>query len=140
MTSKAEIVKAEEDQSNLLKNIAEFTNKSRPRCENVRIKKRYLWKCKSSLRRSRINSRIFPIKATQSEERIKILTSKQMFQTLPTAFVQVKAGNTSENLLNEIYQIIYFLCWEKEITIKVHNNVMNSIKVQYKNQYFICEF
>ena len=63
-----------------------------------------------------------------------------MFQTLPTAFVQVKAGNTSENLLNEIYQIIYFLCWEKEITIKVHNNVMNSIKVQYKNQYFICEF
>ena len=52
-----------------------------------------------------------------------------MFQTLPTAFVQVKAGNTSENLLNEIYQIIYFLCREKEITIKVHNNVMNSIKV-----------
>ena len=30
-----------------------------------------------------------------------------MFQRLPIALVQVKAGNTSENLLNESKQIIY---------------------------------
>ena len=32
-----------------------------------------------------------------------------MPQRLPIAVVQVKAGNTSENLLNEIRQIIYSL-------------------------------
>ena len=38
----------------------------------------------------------------------KILTPKQMLQRLPIALAQVKVGNTSENLLNEIHQIIYF--------------------------------
>ena len=60
---------------------------------------------------------------------LKILTSKQMIQRLPMALAQVKAGNTSENLLNEITQIIYSLYREKEITRKVHNNIMNSIKL-----------
>ena len=32
-----------------------------------------------------------------------------MVQRLPIALVQVKTGNTSENLLNEIKQIIYSL-------------------------------
>ena len=32
----------------------------------------------------------------------KILIPKQMLQRLPTALVQVKAGNNSESLLNEI--------------------------------------
>ena len=36
------------------------------------------------------------------EKRLKILTSKQMFQRIPIAIAQVKAINTSENLLNEI--------------------------------------
>ena len=33
---------------------------------------------------------------------LKILTTKQMFQRLPVALVQVKAGKISKNLLNEI--------------------------------------
>ena len=52
-----------------------------------------------------------------------------MVQRLLTALAQVKAGNTSENLLNEIRQIIYSLYQEKEITKKVYNNIINSIKV-----------
>ena len=32
-----------------------------------------------------------------------------MIQRLPTALAQVKAGNTSEKLLNEIRQIIFFV-------------------------------
>ena len=52
-----------------------------------------------------------------------------MLQRLPIALVQVKDGNTSENLLNEIKQIIYSLHRAKEITKKVYNNIMNSIKV-----------
>ena len=45
-----------------------------------------------------------------------------MLQRLPVALTQVKADNTSENLLNEIRQIIYscksYIVWEKEITEK----------------------
>ena len=33
---------------------------------------------------------------------LKILTSKQMLQRLPIALAQLKAGNNSESLLNEI--------------------------------------
>ena len=41
-----------------------------------------------------------------------------MRQRLPVALVQVKADNTSENLLNEIRQMIYSLNPAKEITKK----------------------
>ena len=51
-----------------------------------------------------------------------------MLQRLPIALAQVKAGNTSKNLLNEIKHI-YFLYRAKEVTKKVYNNVINSIKV-----------
>ena len=47
-----------------------------------------------------------------------------MIQRLPMAFAQVKAGNNSENLLNEIRQIIYSLYQSKEVTKKVYNNLM----------------
>ena len=40
---------------------------------------------------------------------LKILTPKQMLQRLPIAFAQVRAGNDSENLLNEIRQIFHSL-------------------------------
>ena len=52
-----------------------------------------------------------------------------MFQRLQIAIGQVKAGNTSGNLLNEIRQIIYALYQEKEVIKKVKNNIRNSIKV-----------
>ena len=45
-----------------------------------------------------------------------------MLQRLPIALAQVKAGNISENLLNEIRQTIYSLYWEKETTQKIYNN------------------
>ena len=44
---------------------------------------------------------------------LKTLTHKQMLQKLPIALAQVKAGNNSENLLNEIRQIIYSLYQSK---------------------------
>ena len=66
---------------------------------------------------------------TKYEEGLKILTPKQMLQRLQIALAQIKAGDTCEGLLNEIRQIIYSLYRSKEITKKVYNNVMNSIKV-----------
>ena len=60
---------------------------------------------------------------------LKILTPKQMLQRLPIALAQVKAGNNSENLLNEIRQIVYSLYQSKEITKKVYNNIIKSIQI-----------
>ena len=40
---------------------------------------------------------------------LKILSHKQMLQRLPVALAQIKAGNNSESLLNEIRQIVYSL-------------------------------
>ena len=66
---------------------------------------------------------------TKFGEGLKVLTPKQMLQRLPIALAEAKAGNTSENLLNEIRQIIYSLYRAKEITKKAYSNIMNSIKV-----------
>ena len=59
---------------------------------------------------------------------LKILTPKQMLQRLPIALAQVKACNNSENLLNEIRQIIYSLYQSKEITKKTYNNIIKAIQ------------
>ena len=50
----------------------------------------------------------FTNKKNKTERKgLKILTPKQMLQRLPIALAQVKAGNNSESLLNEIRQIVY---------------------------------
>ena len=59
---------------------------------------------------------------------LKILTPKQMLQRLPIVLAQVKAGNNSESLLNEIRQIVYSLYQLKEITKKVYNEIIESIQ------------
>ena len=60
---------------------------------------------------------------------LKILTPNQMLKRLPIALAQMKAGNYSESLLNEIRQIVYSLYRSKEITKKVYHNIIKSIKV-----------
>ena len=52
-----------------------------------------------------------------------------MVQRLPIALARTKAGNNSENLLNDIRQIVYFLYQSKKTTKKVYNNIIKSIKV-----------
>ena len=54
---------------------------------------------------------------TTKNKGLKILSPKQMLQRLPIALTQVKAGNTSENLLNEIKQII-ILCIDQKKLLK----------------------
>ena len=58
------------------------------------------------------------ILAKQEGTGLKILTLKQMLQRLPIVLVQIKAGNNSESLLNEIRQIVDSLYQSKEITKK----------------------
>ena len=64
----------------------------------------------------------------QEGKGLKILTPNQILKRLPIALAQIKGGNNSESLLNEIRQIVYSLYRSKEITKKVYNNIINSIK------------
>ena len=49
---------------------------------------------------------------------LKILTPKQTLQRLPIALAQIKAGNNSESLLNEITQIVYSMYQSKKLPEK----------------------
>ena len=79
-------------------------------------------------------SKIFLIKSIGAgflnfnRSELKILTPKQMLQRFLIALAQVKAGNNSESLLNEIRQIVYSLYQSKQITKKVYNNIIKSIQ------------
>ena len=122
------------DQTNLLKNWIEFGERYRPRTKKDTNKKRNTFESVNALQEDRelilnaFRSGIFPMKEKQGKG-LKMLTPKQMLQRLPIALAQVKGGITSENLLNEIRQIIYSLYRAKEITKNVCNNIMNSIRV-----------
>ena len=80
--------------------------------------------------------KIFPTKtkgtgySDSEHSNLKIVIPKQMLQRLPIALAQVKAGNNSENSLNEIRQIVYSFYQSKEITKKVYNNITKSIQIK----------
>ena len=82
-----------------------------------------------------LESKILPIKTKgtgnldSKHSSLKILTPKQMLQRLPIAFAQTKAGSNSGSLLNEIRQFVDLLYQSKEITKKVYNKIIKSIKV-----------
>ena len=59
----------------------------------------------------------------------KILAPGQMLQRLPISLAQINAGNNSQSLSNEIRQIFYSLYQSKEITKKLYNNILKSVKV-----------
>ena len=84
-TLKASIVKVEEDQSNLLKNLVEFNNKSGPKMKENENEKRDTYENAYALNEGReltanaFKSGIFPTKATQAKG-LKMLTPKQTLQ------------------------------------------------------------
>ena len=128
------------EQANLLSYINDFIRKTKPRNPEKRKLRSDVLNSVTGL----VSGREMVLKAFQNgifhkleksqegkgaNERLKILTPNQMLKRLPIALAQVKAGNNSESLLNEIRQIVYSLYRSKEITKKVYNNIINSIKV-----------
>ena len=120
--------------------MTDFGDISRPKMAEGKIKKEILIKVHMLFMKFENCFQKWNIynKKTQGKG-LKIWTPKQMLQRLPIVLAHVKAGNTSENLLNEIRQIKYSLYRAKEITKKLYK-IMISIKVQYKNEYYIYEF
>ena len=87
------------------------------------LKVEYSQKRKQGKRLTSILDEVF------DNKQIKILTPKEMLQSLPIALTQVKTGNKPKNLLNESRQVLYSMYQEKAVTKKVYNNIMNSIKL-----------
>ena len=58
---------------------------------------------------------------------LKILTLNQMFSRLPISLAQLKAGNNSEKLKNEIRQILYSLHRSKKLTKQLHKSLIDII-------------
>ena len=123
------------EQANLLSYISDFM-KTKPRDSEKRRLRADVLNSVTGLVQGReavltaFKSRIFQVSKKSLEgEGLKILTPNQMLKRLPIAVAQVKASNNSESLLNEIRRIVYSLYRSKEITKKVYNNIINSIKV-----------
>ena len=58
---------------------------------------------------------------------LKIITANQMFSRLPITLVQLKAGNNSEKLKNEIRQWLYSLYRSKKLTKQFYKSLMDII-------------
>ena len=64
---------------------------------------------------------------SKKEPGLKILTPNQIFSRLSISLAQLKAGNNSEKLKNEIRQLLYSLYRSKKLTRNVYNNLINTI-------------
>ena len=131
------------EQTNLLSYIYDFTKKTKPRNPAQKKLRAEVLDSVTSLIEGRemvltaVKSGIFQVfqepqesqEGTGANEMLKILTTNQMLKRLPIALAQLKAATNSESLLNEIREVVYFLYRSKEITKKVYNNIINSIKV-----------
>ena len=60
----------------------------------------------------------------QKGQGIKILTPSQMLNRLPIALVQLQAGNNSNNLKNEIRQLLYSLYHSKNMTKQIYKSLV----------------
>ena len=69
----------------------------------------------------------FNNKQNQIGEGLKILTPNQMLSRLPITLAQLKAGNNSEKLKNEIRQLFYSLQRSKKLTKQFYKNLVDII-------------
>ena len=63
----------------------------------------------------------------QKGEGLKILTPNQMLSRLPISLAQLKAGNNSEKLKNEIRQLLYSLYRSKKLTKQLYKSLVDII-------------
>ena len=68
-------------------------------------------------------------KQNQQGQGLKILTPSQILTRLPISLAQLKAGNNSEQLKNEIRQLLYSLYRSKNMTKQVYNNLISTYEL-----------
>ena len=64
-------------------------------------------------------------KVNKKEKGLKIMTPKQMITRLPILLAQLKAGNNSQKLKNEIRQIVYSLYRSKNLSKTIYNHLIS---------------
>ena len=113
---------ADKDQSSLVNEVTRFNCSKKPKTLEIRQNKKDTLENLKALYSGRqkvleaFQGGIFSLNKTEGtgfsdhrQSNLKILTPKQMLQRLSIVLAQVKARNRSENLLNEIRQIVYSL-------------------------------
>ena len=63
----------------------------------------------------------------QAGKGLKLLTPNQMLSRLPISLAQLKAGNNSEKLKNEIRQLLYSLYRSKKLTKQLYKSLIDII-------------
>ena len=63
----------------------------------------------------------------QKAKGLKILTPNQMLSRLPISLAQLKAGNNSEKLKDEIRQLLYSLYRSKKLTKQLYKSLVDIV-------------
>ena len=112
-----------EDQIYLIK---EVLNRMKKAIENVSENK----PVKTEENKKKINIVEHTLYFNQLEQKgkgLKILTPNQMLCRLPITLAQLKAGNNSEKLKNEIRQLLYSLYRSKKLTKQLYKSLIDII-------------
>ena len=78
----------------------------------------------------KIVSKILDFNLNERKQRgqgLKILTPNQMLSRLPILLAQLKGGNNSEKLKNEIRQLLYSLYRSKKFTRNIYQSLIDII-------------
>ena len=70
---------------------------------------------------------LYFIQLDQSGQGLKILTPHQILSRLPISLAQLKTGNNSEKLKNEIRQLLYSLYRSKKLTKQLYKSLIDII-------------
>ena len=115
--------KKNEDQAYLIK---EMLNRMKEAIKNVSKNRKF--KIEENEKTINIFERVLYFnQLDQSGQGLKILTPNQMLSRLPISLAQLKAGNNSEKLKNEIKQILYSLYTSKKLTKQLSKSLIDII-------------
>ena len=115
--------KKNEDQAYLIK---EMLNRMKEVIKNVSKNRKF--KIEENEKTINIVERVLYFnQLDQSGQGLKILTPNQMPSRLPISLAQLKAGNNSEKLKNEIRQILYSLYRSRKLTKQLYKNLVDII-------------
>ena len=114
---------------------SEFVEKIKIRCSNLKNETEKMSKTEIKNEKPNkilgiVNEIIDFNKKTQKQKEglgLKILTPNQMLGRLPISLAQLKAGNNSEKLKNEIRQLLYSLYRSKKLTKQLYKSLIDII-------------
>ena len=121
-------LKGTSDKRNI--NMIELINKKSTKMKNIlkNVPKDKVFKIEENEKIINIVERILELNSEkQSGLGLQILTSNQMLSTLPITLAQLKAGNNSEKLKNEIRQLLYSVYRPKRLTKQLYKSLIDII-------------